>query len=421
MAGHSGTSVSSLEFRILWGGQTVSALGDGAALVAVPLLMLKITGSPLLAALAATPRTIAYLLTGLLAGPLADRWNARWVLVGSDATRTVLFALMPLTVHADGGAALLLIVACLAAVAGVFFETSMSKVVQSLLDPGTLVAGNARLEMSNQLGVLLGPSLIGGFVFWIGVDKAIWLNAASFGVSVASLLTLRRLDTPSTAAGAASALWRDMRAGLSYLRSQPLISRLVTVQAAVNFVVAAETLVIFYTTRGLHASALWAGFIIAAAGVGGILATILASRLDFGMSQGKLIGWSVMGIGVALLGFTLSVRPYLLLAANLLLGGLSVFASVHIRALRQQLVPPQMLGRVTASARTLAFVANPLGAVLFGALSAAAGGNARWSFAAATLLSVLSGAVAYRGLVAHPSSASGEDAQSPAREATGRS
>ncbi len=90
--------------------------------------------------------------------PLADRWNARWVLLGSDATRTVLFAVMPLTVHAAGGAALLLVVAFLAAVAGVFFETSMSKVVQSLLDPGKLVAGNARLEMSNQLGILLGPS-----------------------------------------------------------------------------------------------------------------------------------------------------------------------------------------------------------------------------------------------------------------------
>ncbi len=212
-----------------------------------------------------------------------------------------------------------------------------------------------------------------------------------------------------------------MRAGLSYLRSQPLISRLVTVQAAVNFVVAVETLVIFYTIRGLHASALWAGFIIAAAGVGGVMATIAVSRLNFGMSQEKLIGWSVIGIGIALLGFTLSVRPVILLAANLLLGGLSVFATVHIRALRQQLVPPQMLGRVTASARTFAFVANPLGAVLFGALTAAAGGDARWSFAAATLLSALSGAVAYRGLIAHPSSSSLGDARSPGRAVIKRS
>jgi MFS family permease len=402
-----GNSARSLAFRLLWGGQTVSAVGDGAALVAVPLLMLKITGSPILAALAATPRTIAYLMTGLLAGSLADRWSTRWALVGSDAARIVLFAVMPLTEHVAGGAVLLLVVACIAAAAGVLFETSMSKAVQSLLRPEDLLEGNARLEMSNQLGILLGPALIGGFVSWIGVDKAIWLNAASFAASVASLLPLRRLDAPSAdetiiAAGGAMPLWRHMREGLRYLRSQPLISRLVKVQAAVNFVVAVETLVVFYTTRGLHASAAWAGLIVAAAGVGGVMATLAAGRLNFRMSHAQLIGWSVIGIGAALLGFTLSVRPVLLLAANLLLGALSVFATVHIRALRQQLVPPQMLGRVTASARTFAFVANPVGAALFGALSAAAGGNARWSFAAATLFSTVSGVVAYRGLVASP-------------------
>jgi MFS family permease len=224
--------------------------------------MLKITGSPLLAALAAIPRTVAYLMVGLLAGPLTDRWNTRWVLVCSDATRAVLFTVMPLTVHAAGGAALLLMVACIAAAVGVLFETSMSKAIQSLLLPETLVAGNARLEMSNQLGLLLGPSVIGGFVSWIGVDRAIWLNAASFAASVGTLLPLRRLGeirgaghtSPPHTTDRARTLWHDMRAGLSYLRSQPLISRLVTVQAAVNFVIAAETLVVFYTTRGLHAS-----------------------------------------------------------------------------------------------------------------------------------------------------------------------
>ena len=424
VTGAPGGSVSSWNFRMLWSGQTVSAVGDGAALVAVPLMMLKITGSPVLAALAATPRTVAYLMVGMLAGPLADRWNTRRVLICSDAARAVLFAVMPLAAHVTGGAALLLVVACVAAAAGVLFETSMSKALQSLVSPEDLVAGNARLEMSNQLGVLLGPSVIGGLIFWIGVDSAIWLNAASFAASVATVLPLRQLndtsgktDTASRPAGQPrTALWHEMHAGLRYLRSQPLISRLVAVQAAVNFAVAAETLVVFYATRGLHASAAWAGFIVAAAGVGGVLATVLASRVRLRMSAGRLIGWSVIGIGVALLGFTLSVSPALLLTANLLLGGLSVFASVHIRALRQKLVPPHLLGRVTATARTLAFVANPLGAVIFGALTGVAGGNARWGFAAATIFSAMSGVVAYRGLIAEGAAAApGHTDPSPGR------
>ncbi|MDT9685567.1 MFS transporter [Streptomyces sp. TRM76323] len=421
-----GGSTDSGAFRLLWAGQTVSVLGDGAALLAVPLLMLQITGSPLLAALAATPRTVAYLLVGLLAGPLADRWNMRRVLVWCDVARAVLFALMPLTVHVAGGAVLLLLLACLAAAVGVLFETSMTKAVQSLLRPEALVTGNARLEMSSQLGVLLGPAMIGGFMSWVGVEKAIWLNAATFAASISTLLPLRQLagaddgrPAAAEAAGRGTTLWRDMREGMSYLRSQPLISRLVTVQAAVNFVIAAETLVVFHATTGLHASAAWAGAIVGAAGVGGVLAAALADRLAPRTSPGKLIGWSVVGIGCTLLGFALSVHPVLLLVANLLHGALSIFASVHIRALRQKLVPPHLLGRVTANARTLAFVANPLGAALFGGLTGVVGGDARFSFAVAALFSVVSGMIAYRGLVvgapAHPEEEPGASGRATTR------
>ncbi|QPP05837.1 MFS transporter [Streptomyces bathyalis] len=372
------------------------------------------------AALAATPRTVAYLLVGLLAGPLADRWDSRKVLIGCDAGRTVLFAAMPLTVHAAHGAVLLFTLACLAAALGVLFETSLAKAVQSTLRTDELVTGNSRLELSSQLGLLLGPAVTGALVALIGVDRAVWLNAATFAASIGTLLPLRHLggrrradaavvgtsdaaaspSAPARRSGTGS-LWREMKEGMGYLRAHPLISRLILVQAAVNFVIAAETLIVFQTTVGLGASPTWAGVVLAAAGVGGVLAAWLAGRFTQETARpGALIGWSVIGVGGTLLGFALSVHPVLLLIANLLHGGLSIFASIHIRALRQKLVPAEFLGRVTANARTAAFVANPLGAVLFGAIADRSGGDARWSFALAALLSLVSGALAYRGLVA---------------------
>jgi hypothetical protein len=73
-----------------------------------------------------------------------------------------------------------------------------------------------------------------------------------------------------------------------------------------------------------------------------------------------------------------------------------------------------MLGRVTATARTVAFAANPLGAALFGYLASTAGGNARWSFLAAAALSAASAAVAYRGLLAQRAGA--EEPAEPVEE-----
>jgi len=400
-------------FRLLWLGQSVSVLGDGATLLAVPLLMLKITHNPALAALSATPRTVAYLFLGMLAGPLSDWWDSRRTLLVCDVGRAAVFAAIPFAVHLPGGAWYLLALSCLSSGIGVLFETSLTRGVQALLRPADLVAGNAWLEMSNQVGVLLGPAAVGIIITFIGINDVMWLNAATFLASVLSLLPLRWESAGSrTTAGAGAdegvdpppkrAFWRGMWQGITYIRANPLIFRLVIVQVTINFVVAVETLVVFYATVNLHVSPAWTGIVVGAAGVGGVLAASVASRTGRGLDQGRLIGWSVVGIGGSLVVFSLSVNPFLLIAANLLDGALSVFASIQIRAVRQRIVPAEVLGRVTANARTLAFAANPLGAVVFGAIAAAAG-NARWSFAAAALLSIVSGTVAYRGLVSRAS------------------
>jgi hypothetical protein len=87
---------------------------------------------------------------------------------------------------------------------------------------------------------------------------------------------------------------------------------------------------------------------------------------------------------------------WLVAAANLVLGGATIVATVNIRALRQKVVPRSMLGRVTATARTLAFAANPAGAALAGALTAVAAGNPRPMFLVAGLLGIACAAVSSR-------------------------
>ena len=57
-----------LRSRIFLGGQAVSLLGDGIAVLAIPLLVLQLTGSPVLAVLASAPRSVGYLAAGLPAG-----------------------------------------------------------------------------------------------------------------------------------------------------------------------------------------------------------------------------------------------------------------------------------------------------------------------------------------------------------------
>ncbi|QLJ02817.1 MFS transporter [Streptomyces sp. NEAU-sy36] len=396
-------TVRSSTFRLLWAGQTVSVIGDGAAALAVPLLVIHATGSAVLGALAATPRTVAYLLVGFLAGPVVDRLqDSRRIMVVCDLLRFAVFAALPLAVHAPLGPGLVLVLAFAASSAGVFFETALAVAVQSSLRSEDLVTGNARLEMSNQVGLLLGPAVIGAGVAAFGVPSAMWFNAATFLISAATLVPMRfgsgRESVPTS--GARPTVRRDMAEGLRYIRTHALILRLVSLQVVINLVIAAETLVVFYATHDLHASAAWIGAVLAAAGLGGVAATSVANLMARRFDSGRLIGLSVVGLGGTLLAIGMARDPLVLAAANFFHGGLSVFASVHIRAVRQRVVPPALLGRVTANARTFAFAANPLGALLFGSIAASANGQAQWSFFTAAVLSVASAAVAYRGLVA---------------------
>lgn len=412
MALSTGT-VRSGTFRLLWGGQTISVIGDGAAALAVPLLVIHATGSPVLGALAATPRTVAYLLVGFLAGPIVDRMrNPRRVMLVCDLLRFAVFGALPAAVHAPFGPGLVLLLAFAASSAGVFFETALAVAVQTSLRPRDLVTGNARLEMSNQLGLLLGPAVIGTGVAAFGVPSAMWFNAVTFLLSALTLVPMRFDAGAPAEPGARASVRRDMAEGLRYIRGHALVMRLVSLQVVINLVIAAETLVVFYATHDLHASPTWIGVILAAAGLGGIGATSVANAAARRFDAGPLIAVSVIGLGGTLLAMGAARDPLFLAAANFLHGGLSVFASVHIRAVRQRVVPPQLLGRVTANARTFAFAANPLGAVLFGAIASGAGGDARWSFLTAAALSVASAATAWRGLAAHrarPAADHGED------------
>src|ERR1700730_15056764 len=77
------------DFLLLWGGQVVSAIGSQVSLLAFPWLILAITGSPAQAGVIAAIRTLPYILFGLPAGALVDRWNRKQVMILCDVGRAL--------------------------------------------------------------------------------------------------------------------------------------------------------------------------------------------------------------------------------------------------------------------------------------------------------------------------------------------
>src|SRR5215472_8753302 len=83
------------DFLLLWSGQIVSAVGSQVSLIAFPWLILAVTGSPAQAGLIAAMRTLPYILFGLPAGALIDRWNRKRVMILCDTGRALALLSIP--------------------------------------------------------------------------------------------------------------------------------------------------------------------------------------------------------------------------------------------------------------------------------------------------------------------------------------
>ena len=142
------------------------------------------------------------------------------------------------------------------------------------------------------------------------MNTCLWLNSATFILSVLTLAPLRFGERPKRCRTSFRRVMgdvaRDQLVGLRFIRSERLLRHIISLQVIINFVVAAETLVIVYADRQLHASAAWIGVILAAAGVGGVAAAVIAPWFARRVPPARLIAWSFIGLGFTLLAMALA-------------------------------------------------------------------------------------------------------------------
>src|SRR6266487_380619 len=188
----------SLGERAFLGGQAVSMIGDGLAVLAIPLLVMQLTRSPLAAVLASLPGSVGYLAAGLPAGVLADRANPWLVLIAGDVIRALIFlTLFLLTGSHTVAPALILSLAFAAGAVTVFSDTALAIAVRDVFTGPRLVTANSWLESANQSGLIIGPSAAGLLAAAGLLHAAMLIDALTFLVSLATLAGVRRRYHPA--------------------------------------------------------------------------------------------------------------------------------------------------------------------------------------------------------------------------------
>src|SRR5579884_951163 len=360
------------DYLLLWGGQAISTMGSNASELALPLLILALTHSPVQAGLVGAVRTVAILLTNLPAGALVDRWNRKYTMLWCDTGRAIALASIPLALFLGRlTTAQLYVVAMLEGVLATFFELAQAASIPRVVRKEQLPTAIAQQEATAGVVTLLGPSL-GGVLYGLARSLPFLADAISYVASVCSLLFVR---TPlqETRSQLPDKLHIEIAAGMTWLWRHPVIRTIALLMGGLVFIDDGMRLIIIVLAQHLGASSLTIGLIFGIGGIGGIIGALLGAQAEQRLSFGTVI------IG-AFWAFALIWPLYALAPSPIVLGIIlacfwlvdEIYDVVQISYGRAQ-VPDALQGRVNSAYRVVIYSLIALGNVLTGYLLQSAG------------------------------------------------
>ena len=239
-------AIQNRNFRFLWLGQVASLLGDQFTFIAMPWLVLRMTGDPLVLGtvlgIAGIPRAIFM----LLGGAITDRFSPRRIMLISDLLRMFIAAMMAWLVLSGGMQVWMLYAFALlfGSVSG-FFMPASSAMVPRISQPDALQASNSLMQGSTQLTNFIGPALAGGLIALFtdvtqstpqmsGIAAAFWIDALTFLVSVITLWQMDASKFDLTDAPVEDNVWHSIRVGVHFVLTHPTLRILFLILAVVN-------------------------------------------------------------------------------------------------------------------------------------------------------------------------------------------
>lgn len=359
------------QFRLLWMGQTTSAVGDSLVPVAIAFAVLQLGGSATGIGLVLASFTLPRILLILVGGVWADRLPRQLVMLGSDVVRgavNVMFAVLLLS----GGAQLwhLIAGAIVIGAASAFFVPASTGLIPQTVSAERLQQGNALMSLSRSATGIIGPSIAGILVVTIGPGWVFGADAATFAVSAASLFALRlprrvaKLESNGFLAELAAG-WREV------------VSRRWLLASIVTFGFSNVTMAPIYVLgpvvakESLGGAAAW-GLIVSSLGVGGLLGSLVALRWK---PHHPLVTSFSLGFAFSLP--LVALAPPLALPLVMLAGGISSavidLTNAWWYTVIQRHIPPRALSRVSSYDWLASIVFQPLGFSAAGPIAAAVG------------------------------------------------
>ncbi|MHB8139959.1 MAG: MFS transporter [Vulcanimicrobiaceae bacterium] len=332
-------------FRRLLVGATLSQLGDVFFLVAIPWVVLDLSGSAL--AMSSILITVAIPRAGLMlfGGALSDRVSVRSILIVSNLTLMACVGVVAFLAQQHFLALwMLYIIALIFGIADAFAGPAMKVLVPSIVAQEEIPAANSLLQTSMQLCLLGGAGAAGLTIQRFGIASAMAIDTASFLFLIAALVSIHEARRVPFQARSVVAAIGD---GIQFVLRDPSLRLLIIVIAVVNFAITGATqvgLVMLVHTR--FGSAADYGSLVAATAIGSVLGYLLAGSIKVGDTLVSAILGAALLLGIALGTLSVAMPIWALFGVLLFCGIVAGFVNVQAISFLQAKVIPEMLGRV---------------------------------------------------------------------------
>jgi len=391
------------DFALLWGGATISAVGDGMSFVALLWLLIERGGTAADVGWLAAINTAPVIIGGLATGVILDAFDPRRVLAADNALRGLAVASVPIA-----SALGVLTTAHLFVVAGIYgllFMTSAAGIpslITRLIRRDDLTTANAMESLSFSLSGLIGPGIAGLLIAIVGAPFVLAIDALTYFVFVGCLLAMREggrggdavehgadgaaahgtapgteaagvpapgTAAPDTAAAGVPATSRGLGPAIRFIFSAPAIVAITLFYMSVNIAGGIVTVVIpLYVRDVLHAGPETFGLLLSVLTAGDLAGLLVVGAVNWRWPLGRSIAWALFTSGLVLLLWLLQPPVIVLCAILFVWGSLSSSLTPWAQTIRMRLIPPEMRGRVFALLRTSMQSTRPIGAVAAGLL-----------------------------------------------------
>ncbi|MEQ1845667.1 MAG: MFS transporter, partial [Nitrospira sp.] len=306
--------VKTRDFGFLFAGQTVSQIGDSLNKVALLWFVYDLTGSALKMAVVGLLQTLPPLLFGPLIGVYLDRVRKKPVMIGVDLLRTLMVLLIPV-LFAMGALSLdrLYLLVFATAIFSTIFGPALTSAVPLIVPKERLIAANALLQTTTNVGLLVGPAVSGLGIALIGAQNVLYVDAATFFISALCLFPIRvheRIDRFCVARkGLTEGIASDLMAGFRFVFVEQKTVTLLMLTATLYSVGISAFIFLLpvFAKEVLGVGPIQLGWLWSALGVGMVLASLSLTSIAQGDVPWRLRFMSgalaVGGIAVAALGF----------------------------------------------------------------------------------------------------------------------